>query len=501
MQDVATATGRVRGSEALSGVHVWRGIPYAAPPVGLLRWRAPQPVRPWGGTRDALHFGPDFPQVPNPASRADSMSEDCLYLNLWAPADAASGSLPVMLWFHGGGFVAGSGADARCDGALLAQREQVVVVSFNYRSGVFGYLAHPMLSRESAQGVSGNYGLLDQLAALRWVADNIAGFGGDPSCVTTFGVSAGSASIALLLTAPAAEGLFQRAILHSPGTARPLASLEAAEAAGAAVNPDLDALRALSADDVLALTPRLNPTVRSLTGPRVLRPIRDGVVIREDERPVFLEGRLHRMPLIIGTNLDEGSLLTRAWPVKTAADNLALLQANFPRELERAAALYGAANHADAKTGIAAAFADTQFNYGARLLLRAMTGVGMPCWRYLFTRRRPGRSRGPDHGDEMGYPFGEIAQGRNREPEPFDDTDRKVSEAMMSTWAAFAKTADPNPPTCKRWPHYDAKPPGVHLEFGDDIRIGTEALADRLDFLEYYYAGAPGASNVEDEPT
>jgi para-nitrobenzyl esterase len=150
-----------------------------------------------------------------------------------------------MLWFHGGGFVAGSGADARCDGTLLAQREQVVVVSFNYRSGVFGYLAHPLLSRENPQGVSGNYGLLDQLAALRWVAENIAGFGGDPTRVTAFGVSAGSASIALLLTVPAAEGLFQRAILHSPGTARPLAALNDAEAAGAAVCPDLDALRAL----------------------------------------------------------------------------------------------------------------------------------------------------------------------------------------------------------------------------------------------------------------
>jgi len=488
MREVATATGRVRGSESLTGVHFWKGIPYAAPPVGLLRWHAPQPVQPWQGTRDALDFGPDFPQAPNPASRAGRMSEDCLYLNVWAPADAAPGSLPVMLWFHGGGFVAGSGADARCDGALLAKRERVVVVTFNYRSGVFGYLAHPMLSRESPQGVSGNYGLLDQLAVLRWVADNIAGFGGDPSRVTAFGVSAGSASIALLLTAPAARGLFQRAILHSPGTARPLATLDEAEAAGAALDPDLDTLRALSADDVLALTQRLNPTVRSLTGPRVLRPIRDGVVIPEDERPVFLEGRLHRMPLIVGTNLDEGTFLTRAWPVHTAADNLALLQANFPRAQEEATALYGPTSDADAKAGIAAAFADTQFNYGARLLLRAMTAAGMPCWRYLFTRRRPGRSHGPDHGDEMGYPFGEIAQGRTREPEPYDDTDRHVSDAMMSAWAAFAKAADPNTPSRERWPRYDATAAGVHLEFGDEIRIGTDALGDRLDFLERYYA-------------
>ena len=256
-----------------------------------------------------------------------------------------------MVWLHGGGFVAGSGADARSDGARLAQ-QGVVVVTFNYRSGVFGWLAHPALSRESPQRTSGNYGLLDQLAALRWVREHVAGFGGDASRVTVFGVSAGSASIALLLTAPGAEGLFQRAILHSPGTARPLATLADAEALGASLDADIDALRARSATELFALTPRLNPAVRGLTTPRVLRPIRDGWLIREDERPAFLAGRLHKMPLIVGTNRDEGTFLTRAWPVKTAADNRALLELNFPRALAEASAWYGCERDEDAKPRI-----------------------------------------------------------------------------------------------------------------------------------------------------
>ena len=483
--EVGTTRGRVSG--ALHGsVRAWKGIPYAAPPVGGLRWRAPQPMPAWSGLRPALAFGPDFPQAPSPLLRAGAMSEDCLYLNVWAPAQAEPGSLPVMVWLHGGGFVGGSGADARCDGALLAQ-QGVVVVSFNYRSGAFGYLSHPMLSRESAQRASGNYGLLDQLAALQWMRDNIAGFGGDAARVTAFGVSAGSASVALLFTVPAADGLFQRAILHSPGTARPLATLADAEALGATLGPDIDALRALSAAQVFALTPRLNPTVRGLTTPRVLRPIRDGWLIREDERPAFLAGRLHKMPLVVGTNLDEGSLLTRAWPVHTAADNRALIEANFARAFDEAWAFYGTERDADAKGRVAEAFADTQFNCGARLLLRAMTRQGERCWRYLFTRRRPEQGDGPHHGDEVGYVFGQLAVGRTARPEPFDAIDETVSRAMMRAWVAFARDGDPNADGSPAWPVFSVHDER-HLEFGDTIATGTDRRRAQLDFLERYYS-------------
>jgi len=484
---VATSSGRVQGAPE-AGVHSWKGIPYAAPPVGGLRWRAPEPPTPWSGVRPALAFGPDFPQAPSPLLRAGSMSEDCLYLNVWAPADAQPGSLPVMVWLHGGGFVAGSGADARCDGAMLSQHG-VVVVTFNYRSGVFGYLGHPALSRENPQHSSGNYGLLDQLAALHWVRDNIAGFGGDATRVTVFGVSAGSASIALLLTAPAAEGLFQRAILHSPGTARPLASLSDAESLGATLGPDIEALRALSAQELFALTPKLTPAVRGLTTPRVLRPIRDGWLIREDERPAFVAGHLHKMPLIVGTNRDEGTLLTRTWPVKNAADNRSLVEANFARASAEAMAFYGTDTNAHAKARIAEAFADTQFNYGARLLLRAMVRQSQPCWRYLFTRCRPGQTDGPHHGDEVGYVFGQLAVGRAAGPEPFDAIDEAVSAAMMRSWVAFARAGDPNAGDSTRWPAFE---PGdeLHLVFGDTIHSGIDSRRAQLDFLERYFEGA-----------
>lgn len=486
---VSTPSGLVEGAVE-DGVRRWRGIPYAQPPVGPLRWQPPQPVLPWPGVRPALAFGPDFPQAPNAGSQAPGQSEDCLYLNVWSPAGAEPGTLPVMVWFHGGGFVAGSGADVRCDGRHLARRG-VVVVSFNYRSGVFGFFAHPALSRESAQGHSGNYGLLDQLALLRWVQDHIAGFGGDPHRVTVFGVSAGSASIALLLGSPLAQGLFQRAILHSPGCGRPLATLAEAEAAGQAVDADLEALRALGADQVLALTPRLNPAVRGLTTPRVLRPILDGRVIVRDERDAFAAGQLHRMPLIVGTNADEGSWLTRGWPIRTVAEFQALIRSNFPGAEDGALALYGCDQDDQVRARVAEVFADTQFNAGARLLLRAMSRLGSPCWAYHFTRRRPGQADGPHHGDEFGYAFGNLSAGRTGAAEAFDDHDTRLAGAMMDAWTTFAATGEPGPVSGRHWPRFgDGE---AHLELGSEVRPGRNARSGALDFVDRFVAAGGAA--------
>ncbi len=489
--EVRTALGRLQGA-AEGDVRVWKGVPYAAPPVGPLRWRAPRPPAAWREARTALRFGPDAPQAPNAGSRAPAMAEDCLYLNIWAPAEAAPGSMPVMVWLHGGGFVGGSGADARCDGAQLA-RHGVVVVSFNYRVGLLGYLAHPALSAETPQGSSGNYGLLDQIAALRWVQAHIAAFGGNPRQVTAFGVSAGSASIAAMLAMPSAGGLFQRAILHSPGTARPLASLAEAEAAGAALGADLAALRALPVEQLLAAAARLNPPVRSLTAPRLLRPIRDGWLLPEDERTAFLAGRLHRMPLIVGTNLDEGSLLTRSWPLADAAAARALIEADFGPAAAEALRWWGPGPDGEARNGIAQAFADTQFNHGARLLLRAMSAQGSACWRYLFRRCRPGRSDGPHHAEEVGYVFGRLDAPGRAGPEPFDDTDRALSQAMMKAWVAFAGQADPNVDGLPYWPRY-RQGEEHQLEFGDRICPGTDARRAQLDFLDRCLVGLPPAA-------
>jgi para-nitrobenzyl esterase len=484
-----TQAGEVSGawSDGQPQVAVWRGIPYAAAPVGELRWRPPRPPVPWDGVRPADRFGPDFPQAPMAASRAPSMSEDCLYLNVWAPADAAAGAagLPVMVWIHGGGFVGGSGADARCEGAHMAA-EGVLVVSFNYRSGLFGFLAHPELSRESPEGVSGNYGLLDQLQALRWVRENIAAFGGDPKRVTVFGVSAGSASISLLLSAPLAEGLFQQAIMHSPGAGRPLATLADAERLGLGLDERIAPLRALSAAEVFALTSRCSPKVRGLTTPRVLRPICDGWLIPEDERPAFKAGRLHAMPVIVGTNADEGTLLTASWPVDTVEALRRMVEQNFPGAATQVLALYPAPVDGDARAAIAQIFADTQFNYGARLLTQAMSRLEPRTWRYLFTRRRPGQLDGPHHGDEAAYVFGNLAAGRSMQAEAFDHTDMAVSQAMRSAWVAFARSGDPNAPGLAPWPACVPEE-DAFIEFGSAITSARAWRAAQLDFLDHYY--------------
>ena len=485
---VSTAKGELQGARLKADgkpLFVYKGIPFAAPPVGPLRWRPPQPAAPWAGVRDALEFGPDFPQAPNARSRAPSQSEDCLYLNVWAPADASLGSLPVMAWFNGGGFERGSGSDAANDGAHMAA-QGVIVVSFNYRAGIFGFLAHPGLSRESAQGVSGNYGLLDQIAALQWVRDNISDFGGDPERITAFGVSAGSASIALLLVSPLGKGLFQQAILHSPGAARPLASLEAAEKAALALGSDIEALRGLSADELLTKMPLLSPKVRGLTTPRVLRPIRDGWLLPEDERPVLKSGRQHAVPLIVGSNADEGSLLTKAWPVDNLEQYRNMTLVNFGEAAAEAGHVYPAKADDQAHPRVAEMFADTQFNYGTRLLAESMTRKGVPTWRYLFLRRRPDQRDGPHHGEEVGHVFGTYRELSPGQPASFDGVDEKISATMMKVWVTFASNGNPNFPGLPSWSPYDAAAEN-YMTFGDTIEEGRGWRKEELNFLDRFY--------------
>lgn len=482
---VSVDEGHLRGRRSGDGA-VFLGVPYAAPPVGENRWRPPRPAPRWDGVRDALAFGPDFPQARNARLRALRQDEDCLYLNVWTPAVDRDAALPVMVWLHGGGFTAGSGSDLRTDGARLAA-EGAVVVTLNYRSGLFGFLAHPQLSRESAHGVSGNYGLLDQLAALAWVRENIASFGGDPARITAFGVSAGSASISLLLASPAAKGAFDRAILHSPGTGRPLATLAEAERAGLAWHADIDALRALSAQEVLARTTQFNPAVRGLTTPRVLRPIRDGWLLPEDERPAFQAGRMHAMPLIVGSNTDEGTLLTRAWPIDTLDAWRAQVDTNFGPAAGEAAALYPARTDAEARPAVAQMFADTQFNYGTRLLAQCMSRLEPRTWKYLFERRRPNQADGPHHGEEVAHAFGNVDAAPPGETAEHDATDAALSQAMRKAWVAFAANGDPNTPGVPRWDAYRAGDDN-HLVLGDTVRPGAAWRRPQLDFLERFYS-------------
>jgi para-nitrobenzyl esterase len=483
---VDAACGSLRGQRFGAEGAVFKGIPYAAAPVGALRWRAPQAAPRWDGVRDALAFGPDFPQAAHPRNRAPRQDEDCLYLNVWTPTLGRDARLPVMVWIHGGGFVAGSGSDLRTDGERLAA-EGAVVVSLNYRSGLFGFLAHPALSRESPQQVSGNYGLLDQLAALAWVREHIAVFGGDPARITAFGGSAGSASISLLLAAPPARGAFDRAILHSPGAGRPLAGLRDAEQAGLKLGPDLDALRALPATQVLARTSLLNPAVRGLTTPRVLRPIRDGWLLPDDERPAFRAGRMQAMPLIVGSNTDEGTVLTKSWPVDTLAAYRQQIDANFGPAAADAMALYPAHGDADARRAVAAMFADTQFNYGTRLLAQCMARLEARTFKYLFERRRPDQRDGPHHGDEVAYAFGTFDRAPAGETASYDAQDAALSAAMRRAWVSFAASGDPNTAGVPRWEAYRPQEDN-HLALGDAPRPGSGWRRAQLDGLERFYA-------------
>ena len=490
---VRTEAGTVSGAALEGGIRLFKGIPFAAPPVGEMRWRPPGLPLPWSGVRPATEWGADCPQPAPPpggpsSSRAGKQSEDCLNLNIWAPATATGDKLPVMVWLFGGSFLVGSPSDILFDGEKFA-RQGAILITANYRVGLFGFLAHPALTAESPHRSSSNYALLDQLAALRWIRDNIANFGGDPSRVTVFGVSAGSASVSLLLTSPLAKGLFQQAILESPGAFRPLASLAEAEAYGIKLGDDLPALRRLSPADVLAKTPLFVPKVRGLTTPRVLRPIRDGWVLPEDERVAFAAGHFHAMPIIVGTNCDEGTSFVGAWPVKDIAAYRAFVAENFGKAMAAALAIYPAPDDGAALAQVAEMFADTQFNYGAWALARAMAKSGKGTWRYLFLKQRPDQSAGPFHGDEVPFVFGGLG-APSRKGGAFDARDEALSAAVMSLWVRFARTGDPNGGEIE-WPAYDAARDN-HLELDDPVRAGAGWRRDKMEFLDRFFDGKAG---------
>jgi para-nitrobenzyl esterase len=473
--------GRLEGARE-GEVLFYKGIPFAAPPVGAFRWRPPQPVQAWAGVQQAKSFGDDCMQVPLPRLRGPGRSEDCLYLNVWAPAARSGGKLPVLVWIPGGGFVGGSGSDRRADGARFAAMG-VVVVTVNYRVGMFGYLAHPALTAESEHGASGNYGLMDQIAALEWVRDNITAFGGDPDRVTVAGVSAGSASIGLLMASSRVRGLYHRAVLQSPGVWRPLTPLDEAEAAGLSLGGDVAALRAMSAEALFSHTARLNPAERALTGPRTLRPINDGWLLSEDDRNIWKRGDFESMPLIVGTMEDEGSLFTRTWPVTTTADFRTLLQASFGDMAGEAARLYPASSEKEVAEQLAFVFGDTQFTYGAWGMAEEAARVGQPVWRYLITRNPGGRTARVRHGEDVVSTFGNL-QHADAEDGAIGKHDEVVSDTIMRAWLRFIHGEEPD--SGLGWaPHKVGG--SSRLEFGDEIRPGDGWRSEQIAFLDRYF--------------
>ena len=472
---VETEYGRVRGTSDGGGVS-YKGIPYGAPPVGPLRWRAPEPAKPWTGERDCSAFGNDPMQAKSARPlRGAAFSEDSLNLTIWSPEETPPEGAPVMVWLFGGGFMFGSGSNREMDGAAFARRG-VVMVSPNSRTGIFGWLAHPLLSRESDRGVSGNYGLLDNVLALEWIRRNIARFGGDPKRITLFGCSSGAASVTSLLTMPGTQGLFQHVILESSGSFRPLCPLDEAERWGGMVGDDLAAMRALSADDLVAMGEKIGPAVRQLTTPRILRPIWDGAIIAHDEMDAFRDGAYYAVPAIVGSNIDEGGLHAATLPIRTPDEFRAYLEGNFGAQTDEASRVYPGRDEAEVFASLSAVFGDTQFTLGARSLARALSAREPRTFKYLFAQ--PAQGKLPVHGGEQVYVFG---SGQN-----WDDDDRAASDGMQRMWTRFAFTGDPNGAGLPAWEPYDAKRDN-HLNIARDCTTGAAWRTAPLDFLEAYY--------------
>ena len=480
---IQTRSGAVVGD----GADVWafKGIPYAAPPVGELRWRPPASPPPWEGVRKSTSFGADCMQKPGPPTRAPAFSEDCLTVNIWTKADSTQGKSPVMVFVYGGGFINGSGSHPLYDGEAFA-RKGVVLVTFNYRSGVFGFLAHPLLTRESPHNSSGNYGLLDIIAALRWVKDNIANFGGDPARITLFGESSGASAISVLLGSPLTNGLFEQVILESPGAMRPIASLDVGEKAGQVAGNDLAQMRGLSDADVLALTERLVPAVRSLTAPRALGPVSDGWVLQGDERNAFASGRVHPVPLIVGGNSDEGRLFIGSWPVHSVSELRTFVEQNFAKAAPGALQVWSANTDQDVPHALSYMFADTQFNFGVRGMAREQSRIQPKTYRYLFTRSPNGEQNAPTHAEELGYVFGNLTAPGVVKRSGFDATDKSLSEQIMDAWVRFATTGDPNGGKLPSWPLYQATT-DPYLEFGDSVVAKTGYRNRALDFVQEFF--------------
>jgi para-nitrobenzyl esterase len=461
-----TESGLVRGSGA--DVVSFKGIPYAAPPVGPLRWKPPAPAVAWEGTREATEFCASCPQ-PAALPGASKQSEDCLTLNIWTPAKSAKERLPVMVWIYGGGFMIGSSAQPTYDGETLA-RQGAVVVTFNYRLGALGFLAHPELSRESPQGVSGNYGLLDQIAALRWVQRNIENFGGDRRRVTIFGESAGGASVVTLLVSPLAKGLFHRAIAQSPTFVfTPIRHLReswygyrSAESEGAALG-DLATLRARSVQELVKSRIPGSHAFFDL-GLGGYRPVVDGWVVPDDPSDLYERGRFNRVPVLAGTNADEGALFVGLLikPAKTPAAYRAWLTACFGEEpAGRIFEAYPAAADADATEAEKDVITDFFFVEPTVSVLRAVQSK-VPAYRYRFSRvNASGKATkmGAPHGAEVVYVFGTF-KAPPALPLPgaqvTDETDLALSREMMAAWVRFAARGDPNGPGLVKWPRYSA---------------------------------------------
>jgi para-nitrobenzyl esterase len=485
---VSAAAGKVRGT-AEAALHVFKGIPYAMPPVGPARWKPPVPMPPWTDVRDAKQFGAACMQ---PISRGASIyaqdlgtpSEDCLTLNIWAPADARNA--PVFVWIHGGALTSGSSKEMLYDGSQLAMRG-IVVVSINYRLGVFGYFAHPELSAESARGVSGNYGLLDQIEALRWVQSNIDAFGGDKANVTIAGESAGGLSVMYLMASPDARGLFSKAIAQSaymistPELKQRRFGEFAAEEVGSYVAtqlhaPDIAALRQMEPNSLVAAAAAARFAPFGVI---------DGKVLPRQLVEVFDRGEQAPVPLLAGFNSGEIRSLMVLAPKAPATISAyeSGIRERYRDLADEFLRLYPSSN---IKESILATTRDALYGWTAERLVKKQTALGSPAFLYLFDHGYPqADSAGLHafHASELPYVFGTIATTPPNWPKiPAAPQERRLSDAMLDYWSSFARTGEPHAANQPDWPAYGSS--GAYLSFTDSPRIAERLFPGMYAFQE-----------------
>lgn len=452
------ATGELEGVSEKSGITSFKGIPYGAPPVGDLRWKEPQPVKAWTGVRKADHFGPRAMQLPvfsDMVFRSDGMSEDCLYLNVWTPAKKSSQLYPVLVYFYGGGFIAGDGSEPRYDGENMATKG-IVTLTVNYRLNIFGLFAHPELSKESGHNASGNYGIMDQAAALKWVRENIKVFGGDPSRVTIAGESAGSISVSALMASPLSKTLINGAIGESGsllGALSPVVLSKAEENGiefGKTIQAtSLAALRALPADKLLEFlskpgAPRFSMTV-------------DGYVFPKAPLKIFEDGEQAKVPLLAGWNSEESGYRSITGAATPTIENFkTAVQKLYGENAEEILKVYKPGSDAEVETVARDLAGDRfiSFSTWRWIELQAKTG-GKPVYRYYYNKPRPqtadGKSpaaKGASHSAEIEYAMGNLSTNKVF---AWTEDDYKVSKLLQEYFANFVKSANPNAAGLPQW--------------------------------------------------
>jgi para-nitrobenzyl esterase len=479
---VKTEQGKVTGKTINDGkVKAFLGLPYAAPPVGDLRWKAPEPPAKWKGERDATKFGASCAQnkvFADMIFQDAGPSEDCLFLNVYAPADATDKSkLPVMYWIHGGGYAGGGGDEPRHNGDFLPLKG-VVLVTINYRLGVFGFLATSDLAKEG-NGAAGNYAMMDMVAGLQWVKGNISKFGGDPSNVTIFGESAGSFAVSTLIAMPSAQGLFAKGIGESGAAFSTVLTLDTLNdrekqddewVAGTGAK-SLAELRALPTDQIL------KAAAAKKSG---FSPVVDGKVLPESVPDIYAAGKQAHVPIMAGWNRDEGSFLGNGM---TAEKFKGMAAGLFKERAEEFLKLYPGETDEQATDSAGAYGGDAFIAFSTWKWLEANRKTSdAPEYRYHFELRATPSKFHPGtfafHSDDIEYVFGTLDTRPGFEPRP---EDRKLSEQMMSYWTNFAKTGDPNGPGLPTWPKYDKDDSLIHLD--STITSGPDTLRPRYEFL------------------